>query len=299
MTVLNSVDEKGKNVKVEEVDFSVNREGSVFWIETEHNDKYTNETFTNQLNGAYANDNVTVRLHEINVDKVNEQADKQTVFTLNDGSVSEDIVLTEKANGAGNYEKNVSVGIGGWYENIYTLDNDTFDHDGVYSLNVITYDEANNSNVNTKDEAGTISFTLDRTNPVISSNIRSSQSINDTKFQVEFLIDETNLNGDTVSLKLTNNDGKVVETNLEKLGNNKYRFQVESGYNYTVEIRAKDLAGNESEPYKIDHFTVTTNIFILWYANTPLFWGSIAGAVLLAGMIVLFVVLKKRKKSKE
>ncbi len=293
VSIINSAADEGGNTTVETMNFSVNREGSVFWIETEHNDKYTGETFTDKLNGAYANDKVTIKLHEINVDKVDENADKKTVFTLNDGSESADIDLKENEN----YSKNVIVGTGGWYETVYTLDNNNFDHDGVYSLNVITYDKAENSNVNTKTEAGTISFTLDRTNPVISANIKNDQSVNDTQFWVEFEITETNLDAETIVVKLTNNDGKTVETEIEDLGNNEYKFLVESGYNYSVEIVAKDLAGNESELYKVEHLTVSTNIFILWYANTPLFWGSIGGTVLLAGIITLLILLKKRKKN--
>ncbi len=295
VSIINTAADEGGNATVEAVNFSVNREGSVFWIETEHNDKYTNETFTDKLDCAYANDNVVIKLHEVNVDKVDESADKKTVFTLNDGSKSEDIVLKEDEN----YSKNEIVGDGGWYETIYTLDNDTFDHDGVYSLNVITYDKAGNSNVNTKTEAGTISFTLDRTNPVISANVNTNQSVRDTQFWVEFEIAETNLDVETIVVKLTDNDGKVVETNVEDLGNNGYRFLVESGYNYSIEISAKDLAGNESELYKVEHLTVSTNIFILWYANTPLFWGSIGGVVVLAGCIFLLIFLKKRKKNEE
>lgn len=197
VSIINAAAEEGGNSTVETMNFSVNREGSVFWIETEHNDKYTNATFTDKLNGTYANDKVVIKLHEINVDKVDENADKRTVFTLNDGSKSEDIVLKENEN----YSKNVVVGTGGWYETIYTLDNNTFDHDGVYSLNVITYDKAGNSNVNTKTEAGAISFTLDRTSPVISANVRTNQSVRDTQFWVNFEITETNLDAETIMVK--------------------------------------------------------------------------------------------------
>lgn len=297
VSIINSAADEGGNATIETMNFSVNREGSVFWIETEHNDKYTGETFTDKLNGAYANDKVIIKLHEINVDKVDENADKKTVFTLNDGSESGDIVLEEDKNYSKNGKNEEQPSTGGWYETIYTLDNDNFDHDGVYSLNVITYDKAENSNVNTKSEAGIISFTLDRTNPVISANIKNDQSVNDTQFWVEFEITETNLDAETIVVKLTDNDGKTVETEVEDLGNNEYKFLVESGYNYSIEIVAKDLAGNESELYKVEHFTVSTNIFILWYANTPLFWGSIGGTVLLAGAITLIIFLKKRKKN--
>lgn len=42
VSIINAAAEEGGNSTVETMNFSVNREGSVFWIETEHNDKYTN-----------------------------------------------------------------------------------------------------------------------------------------------------------------------------------------------------------------------------------------------------------------
>ena len=294
VSAIQSTDNTGGTVTVDSMDFSVNREGSVFWIETEHNDKYTGETFTNQLNSAYANDNVTVQVHEVNVDRVDEDPDHQTIFTLNDGSASEDVVLTEDTGNGGNYEKNVNVGAGGWYENIYTLNNDNFNHDGVYSINIITYDAANNSNVNTKSDSGTISFTLDRTQPVITSNVTNDERINEAEFPVEFEITEANLDPSTILVKL---DGE--EVGYDDLGNNEYTFVVENGLNRSIQITAKDLAGNESELYQVDRLTVSTNILVLWYANTPLFWGTIGGLVLLAGVVILLIFLKKRKKDEE
>ena len=295
VSAINSAAEGGGNATVETMNFSVNREGSVFWIETEHNDKYTDKTFTDKLNGAYANDKVAVKLHEINVDKVDENAAEKTVFTLNDGSKSSDVELKENEN----YSKNMIVGTGGWYENIYTLENSNFDHDGVYSLNVITYDKAENSNINTKTESGTISFTLDRTKPVVSANVKSGQRVNDTKFWVEFEVTEANLDAKTLAVKLVNKKGEKVETKVEELGNNEYKFLVDSGLNYSIEISAKDLAGNESELYKVKNLTVSTNFLVLWYANTSLFWGSIGIVILLTGSILLLVFFKKKKKNQD
>ncbi|MBQ8828281.1 MAG: hypothetical protein IJZ90_04000 [Clostridia bacterium] len=282
----------GENA-VEAVEYSVNRGGSVFWFETIHNDKYTGETYENSLQGAYANDQITVKLHEINVDEidVSEDSEKSTVLTLNDGSSAEVITLVEMAGGMGNYEKNVQRGTGGWYECIYTLNNDNFDNDGSYSIGIITYDRADNSNINTKTEEGTISFTVDRTKPVVSINVTDGQSINAAEFTVEFNITEINPDEQTLIVKL--NGKEITPTSL---GNNQYSFVVGDGLNQSIEIVTCDLAGNESEIYKVDEFTVSTNIFVLWYANTPLFWGTIAAVVLAAGGIVLLVILKKRKK---
>ena len=282
VSLINTDTDNGGNGEVETVNFSVNRDGSVFWIETN----------PDELNGKYVNGEVTITLHEVNVDEVDVLAGKETVLTLNDGTSGTDIVLTEK-----NYDKNRHVGAGGWYETVYTLRNDNFDHDGVYSFNIITYDRAGNSNVNTKTDEGTISFTLDRTKPVISANIQNNQRVNDTEFWVEFEVTETNLDDKTIDVNLIDNNGKTVDTSVESLGYNEYKFLVGSGYNYSVQISAKDLAGNESEIYKVEHLTISTNIFILWYANTPLFWGSIGGTIVVAGGAAFLILLKKGKFS--
>jgi len=258
---------------VEKMNFSVNRAGSTFVIEN------------SDLNGKYINGEVQLIVKEINVDKVGE-GDKQTVFTLNNGSQSKEIVLNEE-----NCKMNVQVGEGGWYETTYILDNSYFTEDGVYSINIISYDAANNSNVNTKSPEGTITFTVDRTKPVISANITSQQIINSAEHKVHFQLTEANLNGATVVAKF---NGKEVA--VEDLGNNEYSFTVGSGLNHQLEITATDLAGNEADIYVADPFTVSTNFFVRWYANTFWFWFSIIAAIVLAAVVIFIIILFKRKK---
>ena len=294
VTAINTAASEGGSVKVNAMNYSVNRNGSAFWIETEHNDKYSSENFKNELNGAYANDKVVVKLYERNVDMVDTNDEKKTVFTLNDGSGSTDVLLVENDN----YTKNVIVGTGGWYETVYTLDDDNFDHDGVYSINIVTYDKANNSNVNTKTESGVINFTLDRTNPVISANVKSGQTINAAEFGVEFEVADANLDVDTLEIVLIDRKGneKVIDkADIEELGNNEFKFKVGSGLNYSIRIQTKDLAGNTSELYKIDELTVSTNLFVRWYANTWLFWGSVAAVAVISTLIIIIIIAKKKK----
>lgn len=293
VSTINAPSGKGGTTSVKAMNYSVNRNGSVFWIKTEHNDKYTGETFTDKLNGAYANDKVVVKLYERNVDMVDVNEEKKTVFTLNDGSDTTDVLLVENDN----YTKNVIVGTGAWYETVYTLDDDNFDNDGVYSLNIITYDRAENSNLNTKTESGTINFTLDRTNPVISANVKTGQTINAANFDVQFEIADANLDADTIEVVLIDRKGneKVIDkAKIEAIGKNEFKFNVGSGLNYSIKVKAKDLAGNTSEIYSVEELTISTNIFVRWYANTPLFWGSIAAVVLLTAVIVIIIILKKK-----
>ncbi len=286
----------GGNVDVNTFNYSVNRQGSVFWIETTHTNA-KGDVFENELNGKYVNGSITVKLFERNVDTVDVNADKRTVLTLNDGTNTEDVVLVENDN----YIKNAVVASGGWYETVYTLDDDNFDHDGVYSINIITHDRANNSNVNTKTEKGIITFTRDHTLPVIASNVKNGQTINAANFDVKFEITEANLDPETVKFVLVEPKriGKATkETVVDavSLGNNEYKVNIGQGLNYAIKITASDLATNESKEYVVEDLTISTNIFVRWYANTALFIGSIVAVAAATLFIIIFIAVKKRKK---
>ncbi len=288
--------DNGGTSNVETVNFSVNRLGSVFTVETEHNDKYSGDVMTNKLNGAYANDRVKVVVKEINVDRVDVDSDEanKTVVTVNDGSSSKNIGLVED----NNYVKNISEvsGAGGWFETVYTLDNDCFDHDGTYSVDILSYDRANNRNLNTADEnaGGTIDFVLDRTLPVITTNIpmkndTDASSVNASEFNLDINVADNNL--DTITVNV---DGKQVE--LNQIGDNSYRTVLaQRSRPYSIDINSSDKAGNKSETYSIDRFTVSTSLFVRWYANTVLFWGVIAAVALLFILLIIFLIVKRRR----
>ncbi len=290
----------GGAANVNTVNFSVNRDGSVFWIETEHNDKYSGKTYKNELDGAYANDSVKVELHEVNVDRVNERQEPE--FTLNDGSEAKDIVLTEKTGNSGNYEKNTRVGTGGWYENVYTLDNSQFDHDGVYSLNIVTYDNADNTNVNTKKNEdgnkGTIRFTLDRTKPVITSNVSNGERIGENQFNVEFKVNDINFDPETVKVKIMKGKEEI-DPEIKVLDNNSYQFLLRAGTKYSMEITAMDIAGNTSELYKIDDLAISDNPLVLFFADGSNIILTVCIGVALIGGIIFLVLYKRKKKIEE
>ena len=70
-----------------------------------------------------------------------------------------------------------------------------------------------------------------------------------------------------------------------------------------VEDRAGNITDTDAEGFTSAYpferaVTISTNLFVRWYANQPLFWGSIGGvAVVGVGIGFLIFFLKKRKKS--
>ena len=299
VNLINSGQDNGTSSNEETMNFSVNREGSTFWIETTHNDKYSSKTFTNELDKAYANDSVEIVVHELNVDQVNisNDSDEETVFALHDGTSTGYVTLQEGSGSNGNYVKNTLRGEGGWYETRYTLSNDNFAHDGVYSFSILSYDRAGNSNLNTKDDTGVIKFTVDRTNPVITSNISTNQVIDADSHTVEFEINDTNHDKNTVEVTL--NGKPVPNESITSLGGNSYSFEMSTGSKQSVSVTSKDLAGNTADQYEINDVTVSTNQFVLfYYSHNLLFWIIVAGIVLLA-LLILFIVFRRKKDDDE
>lgn len=223
---------------------------------------------------------------------------------------------------------NVNVGQSGWYQYRYTISKENFNADGMYSITLSSEDEAANtpeSNPNNStDENGnaivdTMQFRVDGTAPEITSIVGlENRIINEQTVDVRYSVyDAIGLKSITVYL-----DGKAQEsiTEFEDINNYSGTFALnESSSEQKVRILAVDKAGNTTDTddfgktdangnviipmpaYSFNNtVTVSTNFFVRWYANKPLFWGSIGGVVGLAAIIwILIILLKKRKKTDE
>lgn len=174
---------------------------------------------------------------------------------------------------------------------IYTLEKALFDEDGTYSFDLVTYDTAHNSNLEPADEESVIRFTLDRTDPVIVANVSTGQRINAQEYTVEIKITEANLDPSTLRFYL---DDQPVE--VKDLGNNEFSFVATTGLNHKVTVEAGDLARNTAETLEVNRLTISTNLLVLWYANTPLFIGSIVGVAGITGGVIALIMGKKKKK---
>ena len=89
--------------------------------------------------------------------------------------------------------------------------------------------------------------------------------------------------------------GASLEKVLDQNGELTFDIPGTSNKSHDVKIICKDAAGNETE-LEITDFYVTTNGWVLFFNNKPLFYGSILGVLAMIGLIV-FIIVKKRKKA--
>lgn len=216
---------------------------------------------------------------------------------------------------------NKSVDSTGWFEYVYTISKDNFKEDGVYKITISSEDATGNASTSVpensigKDGAkilDVMTFTVDTVAPEIRNIVNLENAIADRdaiiagKLNVKYtLIDVGGLAKVEVYL-----DGELVDTVEEFENNNSYAgaFDInESNDVQTVRLVVTDLAGNvtdtaspEFDPGELyvfnDAVTVSTNFFVRWYRNTPLFWGPVGGVGVLAAGIIFFLAKKKKKK---
>lgn len=176
-----------------------------------------------------------------------------------------------------------------------------------------------------KEIVDSMNFTVDSVAPEIRNivnldkRIADRDKIVDGKLNVKYTVVDV---GGLKSIEITVN-GKTIQTLTEKeIADNAYNFtgsfdidEQDSTTAQKVRIKVTDLAGNvtdtDSDDFLKAHFednenstyvfhneiTVSRNFFVRWYANPVLFWGSIGGVVVLAGIVCFLIAAKKKKQS--
>ena len=295
-TLTVTINDKAGNAKTTEVKFTINRFGSVY----EYSD-YLTELITD--GGAYVqalDDDLAIT--EYNADRL--VKDSLEIVITKDGKPLEnvDCEVTPVIN------DQVSTGSSGWYQYDYTISKDNFAEDGVYKMVVSSKDEAGNTPENANYEDQSILFHVDSTAPELTSVTGLEKAvINAQAVSVGYDV------YDTIGLKSVTIyvDGAEVDqiTDFTADANNyDGTFNMnESKKAQSVRLVVEDRAGNITDTdaegftsaYPFERaVTISTNLFVRWYANQPLFWGSIGGvAVVGVGIGFLIFFLKKRKKS--
>lgn len=274
------------------VTFSVNRDGSTYEINED----------TASLIEKYYVQNVTdnIVIVETNADVLNEYK-----VTLNGKELAKDTDYTVAESG----------GNGQWMKYTYTVNKTLFADEGEYKLVVSSKDKAKNDAFSDVKDT-TINFVVDRTAPIVTITGMAKDGRYQTESQkvtlvptddggalktlIVRLVDE---NGKVIGEPIINYAGEALEKALED-GAGKIEFTIAEGMYQNIQIICNDCAVDEdgkTNTYDetITNVTVTPNGFMIFWANKPLRWGSIAGVLLLTVAIIFFIVFKKRKKEEQ
>lgn len=284
-TLAATLTDKAGNTTEKTILFSVNRFGSTYAL----------SAATEQLNGSYVQTPQDVVVTETNPDAL--QNIRITLFKNN-----QTIILQEGTD----YRIEVRGGNGQWYEYIYTVLAKNFADDGVYRLTFYSEDAAGNIAENTLDtKKQEIGFGVDKTKPnMVVTNLEG-----DTTYPLENLTVSLSA-GDNLLLQSVvvylDDYSKAYKTwTAEEVAaivadQGEFTFDIpgDSTGAHQVKIVCTDAAGNE-QTEEITNFYVTTNLFVRYYNNKPLFFGSIAAVVVIAGVVIALAAGKKKKNDKE
>lgn len=256
--------------------FYVNRFGSVYALDQE---------FLDSISGKYIQQEQDIVLTEINVNSLEESS---VALKLTKNGTPSDLTADK------DYTTEKTGGNDQWSRYVYTVAKGLFAEDGRYSVSVYSLDDAGNVNENIDEtKKAEISFGVDKTKPVIvPADLENGQQYAEQEKTASIEVKD-NLVLETVSIEL---NGSPVTFENE---NETYTFAIpESNEKQTVKIVATDAAGN-TEEILVEDFLVSSNPLVRWYNNTPLFIGTLVGVGVLIVAIILFIILGKKKKSKE
>lgn len=277
-----SLTDRAGNTTTKEVSFSVNRFGSTY----EFGD------VAKRFNSSYVKDAEDVVITEVNANALKNI--RLTLFKNN-----QTIVLT----GGTDYRMDVTGGNGNWYRYVYTIFKKNFKDDGAYRLNIHSEDGAGNVAENTLDTKGAeLRFGVDKTAPnIVLLNLESHKTYAVDQMTAEVSASD-NLLLKTVTVYLddynqpyrTWNEKEVAEM---AAGNQPYTFDIsgDSIHAHNVKVVTTDAAGNE-QTAEARGFFVTTNLWIRYYTNKGLFFGTIGGVIGLAAFVVFLIILKRRRR---
>lgn len=292
-TLSATLTDRAGNTTTQSISFSVNRFGSAYEL----------SDTAQKVNESYQKTPIDIVLTEVNADRLSDI--QITLFKNN-----ETLVLEEGTN----YRIDVAGGNGAWYRYTYTIFASNFAEDGVYSLSVQSKDAAGNvaqNDLDTKNQE--LHFGIDSTLPVITlENLESDTTYVTENMTVRMRVAD-NLRLAKVVVELDGSEYRTwSDDELEAIlnGDGTFTFDITGGSTqaHRMVVYAIDAAGNgeklsETElpanAVVAEDFYVTTNLWVRYYTNEPLFYGSIAGVVVLAGLLIFLVVYKRKKKEKE
>lgn len=291
-----TLNDKAGHTEEAEAYFTINRYGSVY--------KYSDYLVGLISEGGSYVTAVTEDLviTEYNADQL--VTDSLDIEITRDGKPLENVDYTVSPT----INETVGVGESGWYQYEYIISKENFAIDGTYKISISSKDATGNNPENSNYEDKNILFYVDSTVPEITSITGLDKSVvDDTELTVTYTVfDAIGLK----SIKVYVDDEILNEVTDFSADFNNYEGSFtleESEKQRTIRIIVEDMAGNitdtSSEEFTSAYVfnsavTVTTNAWVRFMANKPLFYGTIGGVVGLAGVTGVVINARLKKKAK-
>lgn len=284
--------DKSGRPKMQSLKFSVNRNGSTYELSTD-----TIKML--DTNNGYTNSPVDVIVKEVNVNSLSQ--DKLSVVVSKDNNPVELVQDTENSTNdyfvsRGDSDEEWST----WSEYIYTIRKKNFDEDGNYIVRLYSEDEADNvSQNNLQTKKADINFNVDKTDPNLSIlNIEEGETYpEDTRTASIKVEDNTYVSDVTIYVNDELYEHYDADAIKDKTQNNE-NFEaivLNSNDKQNIRIVAVDAAQNESS-VEVGDFLVTTNLWVRFVNNKPLFYSVIGlGVLIIAGGAIILLVSKRKK----
>lgn len=281
------------------VQFSINRNGSTFGYGTAFTEELVNKYY------VYSVDEDLVVV-EVNVDPIEEYG-----VTVNGKELTEGTEYTTEQTSSD----------GQWSKRTYTIKKDLFAAEGEYNVIVSSTDKAETTAFSDVKNL-VLRFVVDQTKPVLTITGLDNGGRYQTELQKVTII-PTDEGGrlNSLSVQVLNSDGNPLAddsgNNISNLFNmegeellkyleendGKILVEIPEGLNNKVRIICNDCAVNaeaETNEYNelFENVTVSPNRLVIFYANKPLFFGTIGGVAAVAAAIIAVLKVKKSKKAK-
>ena len=282
-------------VQYDTVRFSINRNGSTF-IANKATEDLAEQYY------VYSVDKDII-IEEINVDPI-----EKYVLKVNGKELVENR----------DYTSTISSNSGEWSKRTYIISKDLFVDEGEYTIVIESTDKTETTAYSDVKNVN-VSFVVDRTKPVLTiSGLETGGRYQIDEQTVTVIPTDDGGRLNAIKVIVTDADGnpikdakgKDISVRLEMSGDElreylsendgKLTFTIPEGVEQNVRIICEDCAVNSSDEVNVydetfEKVTVSQSGFIIFYANKPAFYGSIAGVVGLAVALFLIIFFKKRK----
>lgn len=194
---------------------------------------------------------------------------------------------------------------GAWCQYDYVISKENFLEESTYEIVLSTQDIAGNFPENTADEY-VLRFSVDHTPPQLPSILGLEKAIHNGSAAEVVLTATDNVSVQSITVFV--NDAVFAQWDGLSGYSVEQVFEIPEGMNQTIRIVVVDEAGNSLDtndesflPGYEFHSTITVsaNFFLRFYANKPLFYGSIAALILLGLIWIIFLVKEEKQEQEE